>query len=87
MSDKDKFLKLRNEKVTQADFDKLPMLVSRFQFKFFSGLSDHDLDDLRESKQISAFCPSALKNGHKKKKKGYNKYYKTDLAKICGFGV
>jgi len=69
-------LKLRATQVTQATFDKLPALLTRFQFQWVTGLSDRDLSEMAKSSEIKTW----KRNGGK-----YCKYYKSDAAKIGNF--
>lgn len=75
---KEKQLQLRSEPITQAMFDRLPGLLTRYQFKLVTGLSNEDMDALRAAK------PPELKVWQSKPR-GYHKYYKSDAARIAGF--
>lgn len=70
-------LKLRSEPVTQEMFSLLPALLTRQQFTLVTGLSDRDLDAMRNAN------PPELKTW--RRGKGYHKYYKTDAARIGNF--
>ena len=69
-------LKLREEPVTQEKFDRLPALLTRAQFQWVTGLSNQDLDAMRESGEIGK---------HKRRGGKYHKYFKTDAARIGNF--
>lgn len=68
-------LKLRSDKVSQELFDRLPMLLSRYQFRFVTGLSDYQINELRKSGEIRAWKPDHAV---------YHKYYKSDAARLTG---
>lgn len=77
MNDKEGKLRLRSQSVNQEMFNRLPALLTRFQFKLVTGLSDRDLDAMRTAGEISCYRRGG--------KKGYHKYYKSDAAKIGRF--
>jgi hypothetical protein len=75
--------------MTQAAFNELPGLLPRKLFQQITGLSDHDLDEMRRTGELTVFYSHAQgmkrgRNGHKSKK-SYAKYYKRDAARIGGF--
>lgn len=64
------------EERTQDNFNKLPGLLSRAEFKHWTGLSDEGLDASVKSGEIQS-----RKNGDR----GYKKYFKWQAAEVGGF--
>ena len=65
--------------MTQAEFDKLPGLISRAMFMAITGLKWYDLDGpdgLRAKGKVRVY-----------KRKRYSLYYKADAAPWAGFKV
>lgn len=78
--------------MTQAEFNELPFLLDRRRVKEASGLTDDDIDQLRASKVLRTFRferPRRRVNKRTgklpRKHKYKSKYYKIDVARICGF--
>jgi hypothetical protein len=67
---------LRPFNCTQNDFDKLPGLVSRSTFLYWSGLSDEELTRETKAGHIQVY---------KAREKGKALYFKRDIARLSGF--
>lgn len=68
--------RLRVVKCTQELFDLLPGLVSRQEFRDWTGLSENDLLAEVRANRIQIYRPS----DH-----GYRLYYKHEIARLTGF--
>jgi hypothetical protein len=61
---------------TQEEFDRLPALVSRSDFRRWTGLSNRALTNEVSAGRIPTFKP---------RKNGYAHYHKKFIARLCGF--
>ena len=61
---------------TQANFHKLPGLLTRAEFQHWTGLSDGEID---EGVKVGEIRFRQVRNG------GYRKYFKAEAARIAGF--
>lgn len=73
--------------MTQQEFNALPGRLTRKLFLQVTGISEDDLDQMRQSKELDLFYPhpNGSRRGQKKFKKGYAKYSKADAARIAGY--
>lgn len=77
------YLKLQNEPVTQAMFDRMPALMTAFQTKLVTGFDDRELADAVAAKRIKIWRRPVASG----RKKSYNKYTKMSVAQVTGFTV
>jgi hypothetical protein len=80
-----------NEEVTQASFNRLPLLLRASEVKWATGWTDAELAAEVQCGRVKA-VPNAAKSLWKKKngkrvkcKRNYNKYTKLSVAKVLGF--
>jgi len=85
-------LRQSHEPVTQAVFDRLPLLLRAAEVKWATGWSDAELAAEVRDGRVKA-VPNAAKNKRKDKhgkkracKTNYHKYTKLSVAKVLGFG-
>lgn len=76
-------LKLQNEPVTQAMFDRMPALLTAFQVKLVTGFDDRELAEAVTSKRIGIY-KRAVADG---RKRSYNKYTKVSVAKVINYKI
>lgn len=66
--------KIRVVQCTQAEFNKLPGLVSRSVFMDWTGLAHNELCDEVRAGRIETYRTN-----------GYARYYKREIARLTGF--